>query len=262
MEPEPKRRKGGVRQRMAEATSEVKAVDASVAAEAAPSQLATFLKQQWGWGRFSPQQVQHMAELARLDMEAAGCSAVPSNLSGLAKMGTSGKYANNVHRDLMKLVQHDSKLPEPLFVSLPFKAHESAQAVMLPHLIFHCLWKHYRSYWEAIFYLLVLKGWCSFGSISSHTPACLASEATRPSGNPLCLHGDGVPTIGCGKVWAKLMQAYSFSCLLARGSTKERSLYLRGVFEQTLKHGAEVFCSFFGPSSLEPQGWWLQCLQV
>ena len=73
--------------------------------------------------------------------------------------------------------------------------------------------------------------------------AWLASKASRDSGRHApchCnLHGDAVPTLGCGKVWAKLLQSYSWSCLLARGTTKERSLYLWGVFEQNLKPGAD-----------------------
>lgn len=44
-----------------------------------------------------------MAMLASKDMQAAGCSSVPSDLSALAAMGTFGQYSNNVHRDLMAL---------------------------------------------------------------------------------------------------------------------------------------------------------------
>ena len=46
---------------------------------------------------------------------------------------------------------------------------------------------------------------------------------------PLMMHGDAVPTVGCAKVWAKLMQCFSWSGLLSTGSTKERSFFLWGA---------------------------------
>ena len=46
---------------------------------------------------------------------------------------------------------------------------------------------------------------------------------------PLNLHGDAVPTVGCGKVWSKMMQAYSWAGLLTVGSTQERSFFIFGA---------------------------------
>ena len=37
---------------------------------------------------------------------------------------------------------------------------------------------------------------------------------------PLVLHGDGVPLTGIGKSWTKLMDVFSISSLLGRGSTR------------------------------------------
>ena len=105
-------------------------MDESEAATANPSALATFLKQQWAWGRFSPHEIQHLAMLARQDMRSSGCSGVPSALSALSDMGTCGQYSNNVHRDLMTLVKDDSLLPEPFYVSFPYKLQDVVQAVM------------------------------------------------------------------------------------------------------------------------------------
>ena len=56
------------------------------------------------------------------------------------------------------------------------------------------------------------------------------------------LHGDAVPTVGCAKVWAKLMQCYSWSGLLSTGSTKERSFFLWGASQ--CKSGS-CFCHPF-----------------
>ena len=236
-----RQRLGGSRQRIAEAKGEH--VDESEAATANPSALATFLKQQWAWGRFSPQEIQHLAMLARQDMRASGCIGVPSALSALADMGTCGQYSNNVHRDLMTLVKDDSLLPEPFYVPLPFKLQDVVQAIMLPHLVFHCLWTHYRQYWDSIFLPGGVDGLVKFWKHSASHPCMAGFKGIKAQWQactlPLYLHGDAVPTLGCGKVWAKLLQAYSWSCLLARGTTKERSLYLWGVFEQNLKPGAD-----------------------
>lgn len=233
-------RPGGVRQRRAAADAEHFEL---VATSQAPSSLATWLKQQWAWGRLSPQDLQHMAMLASKDMQAAGCSSVPSDLSALAAMGTFGQYSNNVHRDLMALVKDDSHLPEPHFVSLPFKKQAVVQAIMLPHLVFHCLFKHYKQYWESIFLPQGVHGLVSFWKHFASHPCMAGFKGINAQWQaftlPLCMHGDGVPTLGRGRVWAKLLQVYSWSCLLARGTTKERSLYLWGVFEQNLLHGAE-----------------------
>lgn len=254
-------RSGGVRQRIAEANAE--SVDDSVAALAAPSTLATWLKTQWAWGRFSPQEIQHIALLAEKDTTAAGCTAVPSTLSALGDMGTSGQHSNNVHRDLMKLVKDDTQLPEPFFVSLPFKRGSLVQAIMLPHLVFHCLWTHYRQYWESIFLPGGVDGLVKFWAHFASHPCMEGFKGIHAKWQaftlPLSLHGDAVPTLGCGKVWAKLLQAYSWSCLLARGTTKERSFYLWGAFEQSLKHGAEggTLHTFF--SVLK---WSFSCLQT
>lgn len=50
-------RSGGIRQRRAAADAEQP--DASAAASASSSALATWLKEQWAWGKFSPQELQH-----------------------------------------------------------------------------------------------------------------------------------------------------------------------------------------------------------
>ena len=38
---------------------------------------------------------------------------------------------------------------------------------------------------------------------------------------PLGIHGDGVPVIGIGKGWTRMMTMFSWSSLLAKGPTKE-----------------------------------------
>lgn len=164
-------------------------------------------------------------------------------------MGNCGQHSNNMHRDLMALVKDDSQLPQPFLVSLPFKRQHVVQAIMLPHLVFHALWTNYKQYWETVFSLgskdALLSFWKHFASHPCMAGFRGINEQWQACTLPLFMHGDAVPTIGCGKVWAKLLQAYSWGCLLARGTTKKRSLYLWGAFEQNLKHGGEGTLIFF-----------------
>ena len=67
----PKKRKGGVLQRLQSLSREV---EAQTIALQQPSLLADWLKKQWAWGQLSPQEVQHVASLAKKDMVTAGAS--------------------------------------------------------------------------------------------------------------------------------------------------------------------------------------------
>ena len=60
---------------------------------------------------------------------------------------------------------------------------------------------------------------------------------------PLMMHGDAVPTVGCAKVWAKLMQCFSWSGLLSTGSTKERSFFSLGSNSVQVWHHAWPNCN-------------------
>ena len=47
---------------------------------------------------------------------------------------------------------------------------------------------------------------------------------------PLVLHGDGVPLTGIGKSWSKLVDVFSVSSLLGRGSTRMRMFLIFSFF--------------------------------
>ena len=177
-------------------------------------------------------------------MQAAGCIGVPSDLSALAEMGSCGQHSNSMHRDLVALVKDDSQLPQPFFGVSPLQEAACGTSNHVAPLGFSCLVGKLQTILGNSFFLpggkdALLSFWKHF---ASHL--CMAgfrgiNEQWQACTLPLFMHGDAVPTIGCGKVWAKLLQAYSWGCLLARGTTKKRSLYLWGAFEQNLKHGGE-----------------------
>lgn len=136
------------------------------------SELGKWLKQEWAWGRISPQMRQKIASLAIADMVAAcGLEAIPQDLQRLATLGSSGAHPNNVHRDpcflfcfsigfsihmdvykphitkfitdvLVVHIKDVSLLPEPERVVLPLKIAAGAafQSIMLPHMVFHSLY--------------------------------------------------------------------------------------------------------------------------
>lgn len=201
-----------------------------------PSLLAEWLKKEWAWGQLSPQTVQQISSLAKRDMQAAGASEIPQDLIALSMLGSQGTHPNNCHRDLMSLVADASHLPKPLQVAIPMKIQggQALQSIMLPHEVAHSVWVSYPAHWVQTFLPggkgALVKFWKKF----QHHPAMqghwlLDKDDWMASTIPASLHGDAVPTVGCGKVWAKLMQCYSWSSLLSLGTTKQRSFYLWGV---------------------------------
>ena len=231
--PDPKRRKGGLSQRLAAVRGEYGQHDQATQAVDTKSHLAEHLIEAWAWGKYSPQQIQCIAALAKKDMEALGVATGQSSLNSLANLGSQGKHCNNVHRDLMNIVKDRSSLPEPLMVNMPFKSNIFLQAVMLPHLVFHFLYTHYKEFWHNCFLPSGVEGLVAFWKHFSSHPCMVGFKGCKPQWQrwtlPVNLHGDAVPTVGCGKIWSKMLQAYSWTCLLSKGSTKQRSFFIWGA---------------------------------
>lgn len=247
-----KKRRGGQQQRLGAARSEKAHLEEAQAAKK-PSCLADFLVERWSWGKYSPQEIQHIAMLATRDMEALGVTHVQPSLTSLASLGSKGKHGNNVHRDLMNVIKDTTQLPEPLLVSMPFKGKPGLlQMVMLPHLVFHCLFTYYPTFWKSSFLPTGVKGLVSFWTHFKTHPSMASFKGSVPCWQqwtlPLNLHGDAVPTVGCGKVWSKMLQAYSWTCLLSRGTTKQRSFFIWGATWLRAKHFVCFVSNLFGPN--------------
>ena len=120
-------------------------------------------------------------------------------------------------------------MPEPLYANMPLKSKWPLQAVMLPHLVFHHLYTHYQDFWNKVFLPAGVEGLAAFWHHFGKHPCMLDFHGSRDQWQrwtiPLNIHGDAVPTIGCGKIWTKMLQAYSWTGLLPRGSTKQRSFF-------------------------------------
>ena len=69
----------------------------------AQSVLAQFLLTMFTWGEFSPPRIQFLTQLALSDFRAAQTiKAIVDDLHVLANSGSGGKYANQMHVDLLK----------------------------------------------------------------------------------------------------------------------------------------------------------------
>lgn len=97
------------------------------------SKLADHLLKDFAWGFQSAPQVQHSAELAQLDLEAAGVPRTTfPNLEELAKAGTHGRHVNNIHRDIMSAASKQCTLTA-FSTKLPFKGGGLATTeILLP----------------------------------------------------------------------------------------------------------------------------------
>ena len=242
MEPEFRRRKGGMRQRLSSHAASEHPVMGSL--------LANFLLEQFSWGFMSPQLVQKISMLAMKDINnAASTGCILKSLEQLSKLGGTGHLANNMHRDIRQF-QSMSSLPVGLEVQLPFEnVGFQTQSIMLPHELFSSLYHSYPAAWaEAIM----------------PTPEKLEefwnAQETHPNmeGNPikmvpnyksrclpLGLHGDEVPITGKGKIWAKSMLTFQWTSLLGSGWSASRMMWIWGGFDKLFDNSATGTLSVF-----------------
>ena len=122
--PSAKRRKlpGGQRQRVAKLLSN----EHSSSAEPLPqvkSLLAKDLVYKWSWGKLSPQEVQHSADLARKDILAMG-GQEPLDLKGLSNLGSGGKFKQKMHQELVAIVSKHLAISKLHDCYIPFDGFE------------------------------------------------------------------------------------------------------------------------------------------
>ena len=143
--PPKKKRRGGHQQRLAQQKAEPESDG-----RCETSALCLLLLNLFAWGYFSPQRVQQIAEMAVKDIEKSKEDPrILEDLYTLAKLGTKGKHANNIHAELMSKVEHVPKIPRPFKAAVPLKGFlNSIQSMLLPHEMFACIYTHYRQVWN------------------------------------------------------------------------------------------------------------------
>jgi hypothetical protein len=232
-----KRRRGGQRQRLAQAEEEEKA-------SIGQSQLFLYLLQMFAWGHLSPQQIQHIAALACKDMEALQPNgSMFSDLHGLASLGFQGLYVNKMHSELMTKYGGLSKITHSTSANLVFKEPYGMkeQCFLLPHEFFAELFHSYPTHWQR-HVVPDEESLGSFWSSVAHHPQMLdhPMKGKKDWGRfaaPVGLHGDGVPVTGKGKSWCKTMTLFSWTSLLSSGNTKDRMFCIWGCFDRLCKSG-------------------------
>ena len=112
---------------------------------------------------------------------------------------------------------------------------------MLPHEMFAALYNRV-AYWKKQFLpggeAELLAFWNNFDSHPAMQDGVIRSKPNyKTTCIPIAIHGDSVPCVGLGKVWAKLMQVFSWHGVLCQGGSKATLFMLRSVFDHLILAG-------------------------
>lgn len=223
-------------------------------AELKQSSLLEHLLTQFAWGHMTPQQVQQTANLTVQDFntlctQLGKTSLDLGDLQKVAKAGTSGRFSNNVHRDIMKIINEKIHMPPLYTFNMEIKGLVPAMQadMMLPHELFAYMYTHYPEAFANTFLGdrhvgLGAEGnskckqfWDSVQKHPCFDKSCLETELDRECTIPFCLHGDGTPITGRGKSWSKQHTIFSMSSLLTKGCTKDCQIMLFGIWDHLMK---------------------------
>ena len=247
------KRKGGIQQRMKEAKREREAQprDPELTSQSA---LVTFLLTMFAWGEFSPQRCQHIASLVAADMKKMEeDGSILQDITLLASLGCNGAYANKMHGDLMTAAKGVSRLPQPYMFQTTFKdpLKKQNQTLLLPHEMFSCIYHMYQETWTRSVVPAVEQLELFWENAVKHPLMQGHPVLTRPSWRKFCvplgLHGDGVPVVGIGKVWSKMLDVFSWYSLIGTGNTRSKLFYTHSVFQKMVQGQLPngTFGSFF-----------------
>jgi len=194
-----RKRSEGLRQRLAQAEADERGKTVGD-----QSHLAQFLLQLYAWVEMSPQMVQRVSKLVLEDIQASAENPrVLNDLEVLAGIGTGGTHKNKCHADLMAKVERMSKLPSPFRVTIPFKQPlgEAPQGILLPHEMFSSLSHNYQETWKS-------RRQSMHPQMRQHPIKDKANYKTTTV--PTAIHADGVPIVGLGKGWSRVMTLFSW----------------------------------------------------
>lgn len=120
---------------------------------------------------------------------------------------------------------------------MPLVSHECQQQLVLPHVVFSTLFHSYpdefqrkmagspgemQQFWED------MQPHPNYG-------ACVGGTHWQDRTIPIALHGDGTPVSGIGKTWCRMMDIYSWTSLLAAGSTLDFTILIYAVFTALMR---------------------------
>ena len=255
--PKKKLRRGGIRQRMQHAMKhDGDDGKEQVASSLFMSQLVRYLLNDFAWGDMSCQKVRDIAHCALKDLRyfhgnnsgASGgssfsnCNPLEKELQALASIGSYGFYPNNCYRDIMKLIEPNITIPQPLEMDLKFNGpiFEKTQEFLLPHETFATLWQNPATWKKVVvpqeahlveFWKLQKDG--CHPQWHGH-PLSFTKEEKWAKMVPLSLHGDEVPVTGLGKTWSRKMCNWSWHSLVSMEAGVQQSQhFIWGLFDKT-----------------------------
>ena len=217
-----------------------------------------FLLEQWAWGQLSAPALQKIAlrsyrdHLSLLRKHGISEDNVAKDIQALAKLGSWGRYQNNVNGDLLKFLGEPS-FPKPLLHKVPVKRLKPDHSetndkitidfpIFCPHIVFSWYYHNDQRRFQQLF-----TGGKSTRERVDFWRELAKRKDPRLDGHPmtsrrrwmaetlaLAVHGDGVPVLQTGRSGAKSFEAYSMQSVFASGPTLEVKVYLAGVFGHSI----------------------------
>jgi hypothetical protein len=126
----------------------------------------------------------------------------------------------------------------PTPIDMPLKSGDthtmSGQYVLWPHELFSSIYHMYNDAWTRVITPgtdAITAFWDAMAQNPQMDNDDIRGRADfRTRCIPISIHGDGVPVSGVGKSWVKLLDVWSWSSLLGRGSTMDACFYIFSVF--------------------------------
>ena len=223
----PKKRKGGLHQRLAKAEEE----------QECQSALYALLMIQFAKGLMSGALIHSIATAAQQDLENVAQGFKITELKKIASL----VHAKNLGPSLTTMMAKESNLPDPLQVHIPMKGsvdYTPSAAILLPHEYFAAMCQKDEAWAKCILPDSArLHGfWDSFeGHPCMQSHPCTKKRGWKDLTIPLGLHGDEVPVLGTGKIWCKCALVFSWFCIMAAAGGagyQDAHLYIWGIFEK------------------------------
>ena len=207
------------------------------------SKLARHLVTMVMWSFMSACVAQKLANLAMQD----GAKGV--GLDSVSSVGTKGVNKQNSFRDLLmklkplKVVSCLKLIKMPIFATDFVKVVQETTHMLYPHALLAALYEHHpREFTKRLCGGAISnigKFWESqvrHPLFDAHPMHECTKYPFRKFGIPIRLHGDGVTSIACGKIWAKSVEAWSWSsCLVQPGVASWVGCFIiMMVFEQLI----------------------------
>ena len=219
-----KRRKGGLQQRMQSALED------SQSESALHSQMMTLLAQ----GMLSGAIVHGLAQAAVKDLQGAKEGHTFPTVERLGKIAQGRNALRAVYGELATACP----LPQPYKVEMPFKDGTFMQSILLPHEWFSAMYDNQQAWRTCI--LQDDSKLPQFWNLFEKHP-CMQQHPVKRRRNfknlaiPISMHGDEVPVVGVGKIWARSALSFSWCSLINNalgGKGDDIMIYLWAVFEK------------------------------